>query len=74
MYDGIGAGLKLNKDAYEESRYQFSLTTKTSFYITNNGIRVVFDPYEVGPYAVGFIEVKVHLIKIMWIPTQRCSI
>ncbi|MDM5280052.1 RsiV family protein [Paenibacillus silvae] len=64
MYDGIGAGLKLNKDAYEESRYQFPLTPKTSFYFTNNGISVVFDPYEVGPYAVGFIEVKVAFDKI----------
>ncbi|HFL3236746.1 TPA: RsiV family protein, partial [Clostridioides difficile] len=30
----------------------------------NDGVVVVFDPYEVGPYAAGFIEVKVPFKKI----------
>ena len=64
LYDGIGAGLKSNKDAYEESRDRFPLTPEMSFYFTNNGISVVFDPYEVGPYAAGSIEVKVAYNKI----------
>lgn len=64
LFDSIEAGLKVNKKAFPDVFQNFPLMNKSSFYFYNDGIVVVFDPYEVGPYASGLIEVKVPFKKI----------
>ncbi|MEK4438987.1 DUF3298 and DUF4163 domain-containing protein [Paenibacillus sp. FSL K6-2862] len=64
LFDGIEAGIKLNKKAYPDVFQGFPLTKTTSFYFYKDGVVILFNPYEVGPYAAGFIEVKVPFKKI----------
>ncbi|MDR9748538.1 DUF3298 and DUF4163 domain-containing protein [Paenibacillus taichungensis] len=64
LMNEVEAGLKVSKEAYSDLFHNFPLTNKSSFYFYNDGVVIVFNPYEVGPYAAGFIEVKVPLKKI----------
>jgi len=64
LAEGIELGLKSNEDVFPDSFYNFPLSNTSSFYYQNTGIVLVFNPYEVGPYAAGFIEVKVPFSKI----------
>ncbi|WP_145407860.1 DUF3298 and DUF4163 domain-containing protein [Paenibacillus xylanexedens] len=64
LFDGIEAKLKLNKKAYSDVFQNFPLMNRSSFYFYNEGIVIVFNPYEVGPYVAGFIEVKIPFTKI----------
>jgi hypothetical protein len=64
LFDGIEAGLKANKKAFSDVLQNFPLTSESSFYFYDDGVVLVFNPYEVGPYVAGFIEVKVPLKKI----------
>ncbi|MFE6076939.1 DUF3298 domain-containing protein [Paenibacillus sp. NPDC057886] len=64
LAEGIEIALKSNENVFPESFYNFPLSNISSFYYQNTGIVMVFNPYEVGPYASGFIEVKVPFSKI----------
>ncbi|PQP83588.1 hypothetical protein C0Q44_02535 [Paenibacillus sp. PCH8] len=64
LLGGVEAGLKASTKAYSDLFHNFPLTNKSSFYFYNDGVVILFNPYEVGPYAAGFIEVKVPFKKI----------
>ncbi|MEC0124424.1 DUF3298 and DUF4163 domain-containing protein [Paenibacillus pabuli] len=70
LAEGIESDLKRNESVFPESFYNFPLYNTSSFYYQNTGIVIVFNPYEVGPYAAGFIEVKVPFSKIQSEPSR----
>ncbi len=64
LFEGIEFALQANKNVFAEKARNFPLINKSNFYFYNEGIGVIFNPYEVGSYVAGFIEVKVPYSKI----------
>lgn len=64
LFDGIESGLRVKKEVFDDKIRNFPLSKKSSFYYYNDGIVIIFDPYQVGPYVAGFIEVKVPYTRI----------
>ncbi|MEY8744496.1 RsiV family protein [Paenibacillus tundrae] len=53
-----------NQGIFEENINDFPLDQDPAFYIYDKGIVIRFYPYEVAPYAAGFVDVKVPYSKI----------
>ncbi|WP_090739193.1 RsiV family protein [Paenibacillus sp. Mc5Re-14] len=64
LFEGIEFALQANKNVFAEKTRNFPLINKSNFYFYNEGIGVIFNPYEIGSYVAGFIEVKVPYSKI----------
>lgn len=45
---------------FEENIYDIPLNVSSNFYFYKNGIVIRFDPYEVGPFSEGFVDVFVN--------------
>jgi len=48
---------------FEENIYDFQLDQTSQFFLYDEGIVIRFHPYEVAPYAKGFVDIKVPFSK-----------
>ena len=48
---------------FEENIYDFELDQTSQFFLYDEGIVIRFHPYEVAPYAKGFVDIKVPFSK-----------
>ncbi|MNC50648.1 hypothetical protein D3C75_999010 [compost metagenome] len=68
LEDSISSSLRAmynaNQGIFEENINDFPLDQEPAFYLYDKGIVIRFYPYEVAPYAAGFVDVKVPYSKI----------
>ncbi|MFI2856847.1 DUF3298 domain-containing protein [Paenibacillus sp. JSM ZJ436] len=63
LHGGISHALSAmyhkGRNIFEESIDEYPLSNDTSFYFYNEGIVIRFNPYDVGPFSEGFVDVKI---------------